>query len=247
MVLIGALVLAVLYASPEDAHQQACMQTFKVLVGDINDKNFGRSIAGRIQSLNVGLRELGWAGKNREAWAMEVPVLVKILRKNRMGFVAFCKSEVKEIVSPCEPYRFGTEEYRLCVRERLPEFSCFTDRGPWRFLADLKPGTLNDDQATLAEFMVSAASSRRYCAGGSPTEASSPRQDGDYDRREFAKAAAEARRLALQYLASGDLAQVEYQIRRVEAFDGDSRVLRSRLEKARSKPLRAPKEDPSQR
>ncbi len=158
------VVVAVLAASPDDVRQKGCEQMFKALVGDIDDKNFGRSIAGRIQALNAGLRELGWQEKNTEAWATEVPALVKILRKHRAGWLTFCKAEMKQITSPCEPYGFGTEPYGLCVREKLPAFSCLTDRGPWRFFSSLKAGTLNESQATLAEFMTSAASARRYCA-----------------------------------------------------------------------------------
>lgn len=164
MGLTGVVAIAVLAASPDDVRQKGCDKMFQALVGDIDDKNFGRSIAGRIQSLNAGLRDLGWEEKNTEAWAKDVPALVKVLRKNRTGFITYCKAEMKQIVAPCDPYGFGTEPYGLCVREKLPAFRCFTDRGPWRFLDSLKAGTLSPDQLNLVAFMISAASARPYCA-----------------------------------------------------------------------------------
>jgi hypothetical protein len=120
--------------------------------------------------LNAGLRELGWQKGDTEAWATEVPALVKIFRKHRAKWLAFCKAEMKQITLPCEPYGWGTEPYSLCVQEKLPAVSCFTDGGPWRFLLSLDAGTLTESQQTLAEFMVSAASARSYCAGSQSRE-----------------------------------------------------------------------------
>lgn len=152
-------------ASPDGVRQQACEQTFKALVGDINDKNWGRSIAGRIQALNVGLRQLKWSGKGAEQYATEIRPIVTVLRKNEAGFLTYCRGEMTAITSPCDPYGFGTEEYGLCIRERLPEFSCFTDRGPWSFLLTLPRDVVTSDQRDLAEFMKSAADARAYCHG----------------------------------------------------------------------------------
>ena len=115
MFVAAALALAVLAATPDEVSQKGCTQTFKALVGDINDKSFGRSIGGRVQALNAGLRDLGLQKRDAEAWAGDVAPLVAILRKNRPAFITFCKAELNRIFSPCEPYGFGTEPYGLYV------------------------------------------------------------------------------------------------------------------------------------
>lgn len=75
MIVVTVLALATLATSPEETRQKGCTQTFKALVGDINDKSFGRSIGGRIQALNADLRQLGLQQSNVEAWAEEAAPL----------------------------------------------------------------------------------------------------------------------------------------------------------------------------
>lgn len=144
--------------------EQACGKTFRVLVGDLDDSDFGRSIGGRVQALNAGMREVGLTRSKKESWAQDVPPLVRVLRKNRADFVAYCAAQMGKIIAPCEPYEFGTRAYTLCIQERQPEFACFTDRGPWRYLVGLKQGTLNEDQDILAKLMIAVADARPYCS-----------------------------------------------------------------------------------
>lgn len=144
--------------------EQACGKTFRVLVGDLGDTDFGKSIGGRVQALNAGMRKVGPSRSKKESWAQDVPPLVRLLRENRSDFVAYCAAQMGKIIAPCEPYEFGTQAYALCIQERQAEFACFADRGPWRYLTNLKQGALNEDQSNLAMLMIAVADARPYCS-----------------------------------------------------------------------------------
>ena len=144
--------------------RQGCEKVFSALVGDSATPGFGRSIGGRIQAINSGMRAMGLSNTKKEVGARDVPALVAALRNSREDFLGYCGNQMGKIVEPCDPYAYGTRPYALCIEERQPEMDCFVDRGPWRHLSNLKPGALTDDQLVVVSFMIGVASGRPYCA-----------------------------------------------------------------------------------
>ena len=151
----------------ETSARRGCEKIFKVFVGDRKYDGYGTSIPDGIQRFNKGLRRLGFRDKkNKEAYASEIPQLVKVMRKQHTQLISSCVSSNVDIASPCLPYGIGTEAFVACLEDRKPEFACYTFRGPWQFLSSLKPGVLTDDSKDIAKWVGDTFSAAPICSDG---------------------------------------------------------------------------------